>query len=118
MIWSWEFLPRVVVKEKLLKSPLAAIRLHAQTLETDVTDAERGESVEYILRESERLGRLIDNVLESSRLVARKQILDLQPIELRGFLDSYFTELGPRVRKQGVELEVETRLVGFEDAPW
>jgi len=90
-----------------MKSPLAAIRLHAQTLETDVTDAERGESVEYILRESERLGRLIDNVLESSRLVARKQVLDLQPVDLRSFLDTYFSEIRPRVDKQGVELEIE-----------
>ena len=62
-----------------------------------MTDAERGESVEYILRESERLGRLIDNVLESSRLVARKQILDLQPVDLRSFLDTYFSEIRPRV---------------------
>ncbi len=90
-----------------MKSPLAAIRLHAQTLETDVTDDERGESVEYILRESERLGRLIDNVLESSRLVAKKQILDLQPMDLRSFLDSYFSEIRPRVIKQGVDFEID-----------
>jgi len=90
-----------------MKSPLAAIRLHAQTLETDVTDVERRESVGYILRESERLGRLIDNVLESSRLVAKKQILDLQPMDLRSFLESYFQEIRPRVAKQGVELDID-----------
>lgn len=99
-----------------MKSPLAAIRLHAQTLETDVTDVERRESVGYILRESERLGRLIDNVLESSRLVARKQILDLQPMDLRSFLESYFPEIRPRVAKQGVELEIDITTVATVEA--
>jgi len=99
-----------------MKSPLAAIRLHAQTLETDVTDDERDESVEYILHESERLGRLIDNVLESSRLVAKKQILDLQPIELRSFLESYFSEIRPRVTKQGVELEIDVTTAATVEA--
>jgi signal transduction histidine kinase len=90
-----------------MKSPLAAIRLHAQTLEQDVTASERSESVEYILRESERLGRLIDNVLESSRLVARKQVLELRRMDLRRFLESTFAEIRPRVTRQGVDLDVE-----------
>ena len=90
-----------------MKSPLAAIRLHAQTLEQDVTAAERSESVGYILRESERLGRLVDDVLESSRLVAKKQSLDLQPTDLAVFLSTFFSEIRPRVKSHGVELEVE-----------
>jgi len=90
-----------------MKSPLAAIRLHAQTLEQDLTAAERSESVEYILRESERLGRLVDNVLESSRLVARKQPLHLEEVDLAEFLEAYFEDARPRVRSHGVELEIE-----------
>ena len=90
-----------------MKSPLAAIRLHAQTLEQDLTAAERSESVEYILRESERLGRLVDNVLESSRLVARKQPLHLEEMDLAEFLVAYFEDARPRVRSHGVELEIE-----------
>jgi two-component system phosphate regulon sensor histidine kinase PhoR len=90
-----------------MKSPLAAIRLHAQTLEQDGTAAERSESVGYILRESERLGRLIDNVLESSRLVAKKQRLDLVPVNLSEFLSMYCAEIRPRVAGHGVELDVE-----------
>ena len=99
-----------------MKSPLAAIRLHAQTLEQDVTTTEGSESVEYILRESERLGRLIDNVLESSRLVARKQPLELEPVNLSAFLGSFFSEIGPRVRSHGVELDVEVSTTATVEA--
>ena len=42
-----------------MKSPLAAIRLHAQTLQQDITTDQSVESVTYILRESDRLGRLM-----------------------------------------------------------
>jgi two-component system phosphate regulon sensor histidine kinase PhoR len=90
-----------------MKSPLAAIRLHAQTLEQGVDDTERAESVGYILKESERLGRLIDNVLESSRLVATKQALVLEEVDLADFLPVFFEEVEPRVRSHGVELDVE-----------
>lgn len=99
-----------------MKSPLAAIRLHAQTLEQDVSAAERSESVGYILRESERLGRLIDNVLVSSRLVAKKQKLDLRPVNLPEFLSKYFSEIRPRVAGHGVELDVELATAATVDA--
>ncbi len=89
-----------------MKSPLAAIRLHAQTLEQDVTSDERTESVGYILRESERLGRLVDNVLESSRLVARKQPLHLEKMDLAEFLKGYFDDVRPRVASHEVEIDL------------
>ena len=43
-----------------MKSPLAAIRLHAQTLQQDMQDGQEMESVEYILSESDRLGLGLD----------------------------------------------------------
>ena len=89
-----------------MKSPLAAIQLHAQTLQQDVLTEEGSESVSYILRESDRLGRLIDNVLESSRLVARKHPLSLEPVPLLDFLESFFAEITPRVVSQGFNLDV------------
>ena len=90
-----------------MKSPLAAIQLHAQTLQQDAMNDEASDSVGYILRESDRLGRLIDNVLESSRLVARKRPLVLEPVPLRPFLEAFFVETTPRVVGQGFDLEVD-----------
>jgi two-component system phosphate regulon sensor histidine kinase PhoR len=90
-----------------MKSPLAAIRLHAQTLQQEVNPAERDQSVNFILRESERLGRLIDNVLESSRLVAAKQPLELVPVDVAQFMDGYLADTRPRVESHGLELEAK-----------
>jgi signal transduction histidine kinase len=103
-----------------MKSPLAAIRLHAQTLQQDAMNDEASESVGYILRESERLGRLIDNVLESSRLVAKKRPLVLEPVPLRAHLEEFFADITPRVEGQGFELDVhlatQATVVATDDA--
>jgi len=88
-----------------LKSPLAAIRLHAQTLEHPGLDAdERRRSTRFILQQAERMGTLIDNVLESSRLMVRRQRLELAPLALADFLVDYLERERPRVEARGVRL--------------
>ena len=97
-----------------LKSPLAAIKLHAQTLQQDEVGAdERARSVGFILQQVDRMGVLVDNVLESSRLIARKKLLNLEPIELTPFLEAYFHEAQQHVAGRGVKLtaQVQTRAV-------
>jgi signal transduction histidine kinase len=90
-----------------MKSPVAAIKLHAQTLQQDdVTTADRERSVTFILQQAERMGSLVDNVLESSRLVARKKLLHLEPVELAPFFESYFHEVRGHVEGRGVRLDV------------
>src|SRR5262245_58682331 len=66
-----------------MKSPLAAIKLHAQTMQqTDLPADERHRSVDFVLQQVGRMETLVDNVLESSRLVARKRRLQLEPLPL------------------------------------
>jgi signal transduction histidine kinase len=64
-----------------LKTPLSLIRMFAETLELDrVTDeATRREYYGVITRESERLTRLIDNVLDFSRIEGGRQRYDIAP---------------------------------------
>lgn len=88
-----------------MRSPLAAIRLHAETLLHDVQTAEGRQSIGFILGEAERLGRLIDNVLESSRLVAQTTPGELDDIVVPAFCESYFTEVRPRVEGAGLKLK-------------
>jgi signal transduction histidine kinase len=93
-----------------MKSPLAAIKLHAQTLQQeDVTPAERDRSVAFILQQVDRMGTLVDNVLESSRLMARKTLLHLEPVALEPFFDAYFAEMRSHVEGRGVRLHAEVR---------
>ncbi|MGD2116263.1 MAG: HAMP domain-containing sensor histidine kinase [Acidobacteriota bacterium] len=88
-----------------LKSPLAAIKLHAQTLQGPDVDREQLErSVGFILQQADRMGTLVDDVLESSRLVGRRKRLDLEPIALGEFFPDYFEEVRPRIESHGVRL--------------
>lgn len=104
-----------------MKSPLAGIKLHAQTLEQPgLSEGQRQRSVAFILQEAERMGTLVDNVLESSRLLARKNRLALEPVDLASFFAAYFRAARPRVESHGVHLAVvgDTRSVvrATEDA--
>lgn len=97
-----EFLANVTHE---LKSPLAAIKLHAQTLErSDLPEAARRRSTVLVVEQVSRMERLVDNVLESSRLVGRKRRLELQPVALRPFLAGYFADVGPRLEARGLRL--------------
>jgi two-component system sensor histidine kinase VicK len=90
-----------------MKSPLAAIKLHAQTLEaSDLVPDERQRSVHFVLQQVARMETLVDNVLESSRLAARKRI-PLQPVALAPFFEAYFDEVRPPVEARGVRLDVQ-----------
>jgi signal transduction histidine kinase len=68
-----------------LKTPLALIRMFAETLELDRVPDERRRREYYgvLTRESERLSRLIDNVLDFSRIESGRQRYDIAagPIE-------------------------------------
>lgn len=90
-----------------MKSPLAAVKLHAETLLQGGSAEEREQSVNYILRESERLGKLIDNLLESSRLVSKKRPVELSRVEVDPFLHRFFEDIRPRVEQAGMELDVQ-----------
>jgi signal transduction histidine kinase len=91
-----------------LKSPLAAIKLHAQTLQQGgLDDASRARSLGFILQQADRMTTLVDKVLESSRLLARKTALDLEPVDLDGFFARYFDEVRTPLAGQGVRLEFD-----------
>jgi signal transduction histidine kinase len=91
-----------------LKSPLAAIKLQAQTLLRldELPVADRRRSLGYIEQHVDRMASLVDDVLESSRLVAKKRAVQLEPVDLSGFVEAYVREAGPRARSHGVHLMV------------
>ena len=64
-----------------LKTPLSVIRMFGETLEMGRVpdEARRREYYRVITRESERLSRLIDNVLDFSRIEGGRRRYDLAP---------------------------------------
>jgi two-component system, OmpR family, phosphate regulon sensor histidine kinase PhoR len=67
-----------------LRTPISVIRANAETLlEPDIDPVFRYKLVEAILRHSERLTSLVDDLLDLSRLEAGKQTLTYQQIYLK-----------------------------------
>ena len=67
-----------------LKTPLTAIRMFTETmrLDDDVDPQTRSEYLDTILHESERLSRLVDNVLDFGQIERGKKIYRFEPVRL------------------------------------
>lgn len=101
-----------------LKSPLAAIRLHAETLrQGGASEEQQRRFLDYILQQQERMSALVDNLLEVSRLVSRRGSPRLEPVNLRVFLDDYLEEAALRVKGQNCQLEAQVATQATVMAP-
>lgn len=91
-----------------LKTPLTVIRMYSEMLEGDMlsSDEKRREYYRTIGAESDRLGRLINNVLELSKMEQGGRQLELISGDLRGVLDDVLEMLRPHAANTGFELEV------------
>lgn len=92
-----------------LKTPLTAIRMHAEMLEEDLVDgdAKRHEYYRTITRESERLTRLIDNVLSLAQLERGTRRLSLSVGDVRPSVMEALDMLRPHIEAQGFALDLE-----------
>ena len=96
-----------------LKTPVAAIQLHGQTLQQgDLTPEEQQRFVGFILSEATRIGGLVDNLLEGSRL-ASDSSRELRPVNLREFFKDYQEVARNRFDLRQIDLtfEVQSRSV-------
>ena len=74
-----------------LKSPLASIQLHLETLQRHRMPAEKLEGfVDTMLGDTARLRGLIDNLLMANRLERRGIRLVMRPTDFSGFVREYF----------------------------
>jgi signal transduction histidine kinase len=92
-----------------LKTPLTAIRMYAEMLRDGLvaSEAKRGEYYGTITDESERLSRLIDNVLEFSRLSRGTREMDLRVGAVGPVLEEAADKLRAHAAREGFALEVE-----------
>jgi len=91
-----------------LKTPLTAIRMFAETLALGRARDERtrSEYLETIVNESERLARLVDNVLDFSKIEQGKKIYRMQPAHLRDIVQSAARAMHYPLAQQGFTLNV------------
>lgn len=90
-----------------LKTPIAAVKGFAETLLGGaVKDEETARSfLQIIFDESERLNRLIGDILELSKIESRRVPLMFSPVEMDGFIDKTVKLLEPEARRRGIVLE-------------
>ena len=91
-----------------LKTPLSLIRMFGETLEMGrVTDeAALHEYYRVITRESERLSRLIDNVLDFSRIEGGARTYDIAPTAVEPLIRETLEAFGYVLAKEGFKVEV------------
>jgi signal transduction histidine kinase len=92
-----------------LKTPLTAIRMHAEMLEEDLVDGapKRHEYYRTITRESERLSRLIDNVLTFAQLERKSHRLETRVGDISGVVRESIDVLRPHVQAHAFSIELE-----------
>lgn len=98
-----------------LRTPLTSIKAFAEILLDNVgEDPEtQTEFLEIINKESDRLTRLINNLLDLSRIEAGRMKWDRDPLDLHEVVSTAVTSLSAAAEKKGLTLEVDIE----EDLP-
>ena len=88
-----------------LKTPLTSIRMYGEMLKEGWADEEKRKTYyEYIHDESERLSRLISNVLQLAKITRNEPQFDLKPIEVGSLMGNIESKISNQVERAGFEL--------------
>lgn len=87
-----------------LRTPLALIRMFAETLEMGRLKDERKKQEYYgtILRETERLTHLVNNILNFSRMEAGRKEYNLRPVDANHLVRTVLDTYAPHFHHQGI----------------
>lgn len=88
-----------------LKTPLTSIRMYGEMLrEGWATEDKKRTYYDYIYAESERLSRLIQNVLQLARITRNESHVELLPRHIGELLDTLRSKVSSMIERQGFEL--------------
>jgi signal transduction histidine kinase len=91
-----------------LKTPLTSIRMYAEMLKEGWSSEEKKRSYyEFIVQESERLSRLIANVLQLARMTRNEVAVQLREVAVSELMDGVRSTLVSQVEHAGFELQVD-----------
>ncbi len=91
-----------------LRTPLTAIRGYAETLQAGGLESERAkEFIGIIHRHAERLSRLLDDLLELSRLEAGSRPLKREALPLRPLVQRSLDLVRPKASNRRVDLSID-----------
>jgi two-component system phosphate regulon sensor histidine kinase PhoR len=94
-----------------LKTPIASVKGFAETLlKGAMEDKETAKSfLQIIYDESERLNRLILDILELSKIESKRVPVNFSPVELHSFLHKTLAMMQKQAEKKGIALQAEVQ---------
>lgn len=91
-----------------LKSPLASIQLYLETMKyQEVSKEEAADFVGMMLMDTERLGSLVNNILESSKYDPKNMQLQFQPVKVGTFLGEVVEGLKRQFEERNCKVNLE-----------
>lgn len=91
-----------------LKTPLTSIRMYGEMLrEGWTTEEKRKQYYDYIFDESERLTRLINNVLQLARMNRNEIPVELKSYSITELLDTVRSKISSQVERTKFQLELD-----------
>ena len=92
-----------------LQTPLTSIKMFAELLQTktDISKNDKQEYLDIIQGESDRLSRLINNVLSFSRIERGAKEYHFSPVSLNSIVDNVLRTMQYQIEQNGFELEVQ-----------
>ena len=92
-----------------LKTPLTSIQMYGEILQAGWADEEKKQGYyNFIYEESQRLSRLINNVLQLARMTRNDPRLDLKPIAVGELMDVMASKLASQAQRAGFALYFQT----------
>ncbi|HJB99640.1 MAG TPA: HAMP domain-containing histidine kinase [Candidatus Flavonifractor merdavium] len=96
-----------------LKTPLAVLRAHAESLKEDIDPAKREEYLDVVLSETDRMTALTGALLDLARL-EQGEALVREPVELSALVKGVFDRLALPLEQKGIEWKLELSPVWTE----
>lgn len=100
-----------------LKTPLAVIHGYAEALGDDISQQEREKYLDTILKESEAMDELVNDMLDVSRLEAGKTKLEKESFSLGELTEEVFAKLDSSMKKKSLTLGIDgdRNIMAFAD---
>jgi len=91
-----------------LKTPLTSIRMYGEMLlQGWMNDEKRQQYYAFIFDESERLTRLINNILQMARMTRNELHLELKPLSARQLKDTLQSKVSSQIERAGFSFELD-----------
>ena len=89
-----------------LRTPLNTVLGYVQMMQSGTMSADQqAKAIDVISRNSIALARLVDDVLDTSRIVTGKMRVELQPCDLAGIVDGAVAAIRPTAESKGLRLQ-------------